>query len=190
MVDRFNYSVTSVLKEEMSFKKEILYDMAKESAKFTNLNPPSKNIRSYNCEIHGCNRRSYAKKMCNPHYIRALKGRDMLIPIKNRQKNLKCVECDKLINDHGGYGRCSSCYKRRRMEIIKKAAVRAFGGKCSVCKNKYPHYVYDFHHEGNKTGGVSNMINNASIERIADELSRCVILCANCHRIETYGKSI
>ena len=43
--------------------------------------------------------------------------------------------------------------------------------------------VLEFHHVGGKDMAVSAMVSGGySIERITSEISKCTILCANCHR--------
>ena len=45
-------------------------------------------------------------------------------------------------------------------------------------------YVLDFHHISpqNKTGVIAHMIKSSSAENLSEELQKCVVLCANCHR--------
>lgn len=41
----------------------------------------------------------------------------------------------------------------------------------------------DFHHPGEKTDEVSNLVFNfRSMKRVIEEIERCVTLCSNCHR--------
>jgi hydroxymethylglutaryl-CoA reductase len=41
----------------------------------------------------------------------------------------------------------------------------------------------EFHHEDEKFMGIANMVNQAYSEnKILEEISKCTILCANCHR--------
>lgn len=55
---------------------------------------------------------------------------------------------------------------------------------CSKCGDKR-FYVLDFHHreKDDKFKSISNMIAQGfSKQRILDEMDKCNILCANCHR--------
>jgi hypothetical protein len=54
---------------------------------------------------------------------------------------------------------------------------------CSKCGNSYPPAAMDFHHknEDMKVRGIATMTRSASIERLKEELKKCVLLCANCH---------
>lgn len=66
----------------------------------------------------------------------------------------------------------------------KKFWVASFGGVCQDCGGEYPTEVYDFHHlnpeEKDKSMKVLFSYCNEKIEK---ELAKCVLLCANCHRI-------
>lgn len=64
---------------------------------------------------------------------------------------------------------------------------------CAECGESHPACL-DFHHvESEKTGNVSEMVNDGySKTRILDEIAICIVLCANCHRhahYETDAKS-
>lgn len=58
---------------------------------------------------------------------------------------------------------------------------------CSKCNKKMPGVCLDFHHV-NKSGKfieISNMIDrHYSLKSIIKEVEKCIVLCANCHRIE------
>lgn len=59
---------------------------------------------------------------------------------------------------------------------------------CAKCGNTNP-IVLDFHHPNDdKEKSVSKMMRLGwSIEKIKKEIEKCIVLCSNCHRIETYN---
>lgn len=69
----------------------------------------------------------------------------------------------------------------------KEKAVSLLGGKCFDCGNTFPLACYDFHHldPSEKEGNPSSFLNK-SHEKMIAELSKCVLLCANCHRIRHF----
>jgi hypothetical protein len=147
-----------------------------------------KNSRRYNCKIARCSNKAYAKKLCNAHYIRARAGIDLSLPLRCVQKGPYLCSCGKPRGTTGGWFLCATCYGIRRRLVLKQELVRLLGDKCSNCRHSFPHYVYDFHHTNNKTAGIGELLENASLKRLAQEASKCVLLCANCHRKETHGK--
>jgi lysyl-tRNA synthetase class I len=62
---------------------------------------------------------------------------------------------------------------------------------CMDCKESYPYYVMDFDHvRGRKQANVAELINTLSKKRIDEEISKCEIVCSNCHRIRTHDRKI
>jgi len=55
---------------------------------------------------------------------------------------------------------------------------------CSNCGFNHP-AALDFHHTDakNKEGLVSKLLGNGCFKRAKEEAEKCIILCANCHRI-------
>lgn len=74
----------------------------------------------------------------------------------------------------------------------KENAVKVMGSKCALCGLEGEMIeVYDFHHLNpkEKDSTISGMLkNSASWETICNELRKCVLLCANCHRKVEYSK--
>ena len=134
------------------------------------------------CSVDGCPNDIYAATFCNAHYLRSRKGNDMEKPVQAKSNSV-CMECESKINNKGGWNRCSKHYKLARQKAIKTALVEALGGECASCNGKFPLEVYDFHHVGEKDFNPSYVISNGSIESIVEEINKCVLLCANCHRI-------
>ena len=71
----------------------------------------------------------------------------------------------------------------------KEEAIQYLGGKCKQCEGIFPPYVYDFHHKdpAEKEGNPSHFLNKRD-DRWKIELDKCILLCANCHRIAHYGE--
>lgn len=56
--------------------------------------------------------------------------------------------------------------------------------KCAKCGQSHPASL-DFHHTDptKKEGLLSKMVSNGCFAAAKEELKKCVVLCANCHRI-------
>ena len=61
---------------------------------------------------------------------------------------------------------------------------------CHDCGNLYPYYVMDFDHvSDDKDENINSlMARGASKERIELEISKCEIVCSNCHRVRTFQR--
>lgn len=93
------------------------------------------------------------------------------------------------VEDYKGYYRCKACRVdavSKRRKKVKKLAVEYKGSKCYDCglESPYPE-VYDFHHldPSEKDFAISRNGHTRSWEATKGELDKCVMLCANCHRI-------
>jgi hypothetical protein len=135
------------------------------------------------CSVDECPHNALAKGLCNAHYLRAKKGADMGKPVQ-AFANDGCMECGEKLNNKGGWMRCAKHFKLARQQTIKDALIDAMGGCCQTCGGVFPSAAYDFHHVGEKDADPSALIANNSVDRIAQEIEKCVLLCANCHRIE------
>ncbi len=102
-------------------------------------------------------------------------------------KQITCKKCFKYIHKLS-YNKNKNKYKERIKnntdriknwyhDHIKKQ-------KCSVCdENRW--WVLDWHHieSSNKNYNISDMIwKSFSINKIKQELSKCICVCSNCHR--------
>lgn len=146
---------------------------------------PPKNSRKIQCKVDGCGRPAYAKGLCNAHYIRSRNGREIGAPVRARKRSGLCEFCGVESNGKGGWGLCRRHYRAARYVAIKDSLVALFGGKCAACLGSFHRAAFDFHHDGDeKDSSPSYVIAGGSASVIATELARCVLLCANCHRIE------
>lgn len=77
--------------------------------------------------------------------------------------------------------------ERRRREIRTWfSALKESKYSCSKCDEERGPAI-DFHHSGTKYLGVSQMVNHGySKARIRSEMENCIVLCANCHRLEHF----
>ena len=67
--------------------------------------------------------------------------------------------------------------------------VKAFGGICCVCGEEFPQEIFEFHHLNPKYKEFGlGKINSScySWRKIVSELRKCVLVCANCHRLVEY----
>ena len=62
---------------------------------------------------------------------------------------------------------------------------------CADCKEKYPHYVLEFDHKSGfeKLGSPTEMAAYFGIEKAMEEIKKCDVVCANCHKIRTYNRN-
>ena len=65
----------------------------------------------------------------------------------------------------------------------KRRAVELLGGACSECGYDKCLNALHFHHldPSKKSFGIGTRISHYSWKRIEGEVSKCVLLCANCH---------
>jgi hypothetical protein len=76
-------------------------------------------------------------------------------------------------------------YAAERRRANKSLWVHRFGNVCHFCKETYPDCVFEFHHldHTEKDLQPSHMF-HLKKETIEKEIVKCIMLCANCHRIE------
>lgn len=103
---------------------------------------------------------------------------------QNLINNKICAICEK--NKCKRRNMCTGCYTTLRRFKLKKWMIEYKGKKCSQCQiDDLDMACYDFHHinPDNKSFALT-AINSAkiSLENIKNELDKCELLCANCHR--------
>ena len=78
---------------------------------------------------------------------------------------------------------CPKHEKRRERRLWIMAYKRESDG-CSRCEETSP-LCLDFHHQGEKQAGIGALVSfGRSLAEIRAEIEACVLLCANCHRVE------
>ena len=127
---------------------------------------------------------------------------------------VKCVACDKdlpvsdfNLSRHGKpLSKCRECmkayqkehYKKNKSSYAEKQTKRrhdlrdfikqAKDKPCADCKESFPYFVMDFDHLSDKSFSIAEAANiGYSRKRIQEEIDKCEVVCANCHRIRTHA---
>lgn len=141
-----------------------------------------------NCSVPNCDRQEIAKGFCNAHYLRSKKGLNMDTPIRKQEFNRTCSRqgCDE---KHYGNNLCVKHWRVWNRYETKLRLIEMLGGCCSKCKQKFHPAAYDFHHVDpkQKEFSITSGYQNMSFDKIYQEVKKCILLCANCHRIEHAG---
>lgn len=112
--------------------------------------------------------------------------------IKKDGLQIYCKSCKKIYGkDH--YNKNKDKYFRKNK--VNKKKVRKILSEykesfpCTDCKNYFPYYVMDFDHvNGIKLDNVARFINDGRTNKAKEEMLKCELVCANCHRIRTYKR--
>ena len=97
---------------------------------------------------------------------------------------------EKAIERFNSCGMCKSCHRnrmRKKRREFKLDYIAYLGGICLRCGYKEHPAAMDFHHidpsqKEFHLGKYQNKLN----DKVRKELDKCVLLCANCHRILHY----
>ena len=150
---------------------------------------------SQGCKADECEEKHFSYGYCKLHSSRFRNGIDLYRDYRPIDGSRGCdiIGCSK---QHYGLGYCVNHYGRINRFARKRACIRYMGGKCSDCGGEFRPECYDFDNVTDEPGheNIGNMMSrNASDEAILDELKRCELVCANCHRTRTekrYGELI
>ena len=73
---------------------------------------------------------------------------------------------------------------RKRRRKVRLMAVQHAGGRCSRCGYDKCVEALEFHHldSSQKDFGISSRGYTRSWARVREEIEKCVLVCANCHR--------
>lgn len=78
---------------------------------------------------------------------------------------------------------CSNRYGRGKLRSVKQQCVDYKGGKCELCGYSRCLAALDFHHTdpAKKKFSISQL-RHCEFSFLKDEVDKCILLCANCHR--------
>ena len=133
---------------------------------------------------------------CSPYKTHNTK---ILEDVRQSKTHKLCCFCENVLEISNFYKRrdgtgvvayCKSCTTHQTLERqrkLKKLAVEYKGGACIRCGFSGHPAVFDFHHrdKSEKSFGISRYKNTNINEKLKQELDKCDLLCANCHRIVT-----
>lgn len=73
-------------------------------------------------------------------------------------------------------------YYRVKREMILAAKAKP----CADCKVRYPAFVMDFDHVRGEKRAAIGTHGRFGLKALAEEIAKCDVVCANCHRIRTW----
>lgn len=80
-------------------------------------------------------------------------------------------------------------YKVERIHKLKSELIKLLGSKCQCCELEFDGdcvSIFDFHHRDPKTKKFNlgmGTLGNHSLKEVKEEVKKCDLLCANCHRL-------
>lgn len=111
---------------------------------------------------------------------------------KNRSKGTLTGKCKLCVNEtsreHYRNNKANYIDRNRRRREENQAFLKELkeSQPCMDCGREYPYYVMQFDHvRGQKLFNVAEM-KAESRERVLKEVSKCGIVCANCHAVRTF----
>ncbi len=75
-------------------------------------------------------------------------------------------------------------FYKQKSTRYKKQLIEMLGGKCNKCGLIDDPCVYDFHHTNpeQKEFSIATALKHSTWDAIKKEVSKCILLCSNCHR--------
>ncbi len=119
--------------------------------------------------------------------------------IKNKKLSNTCKSCHNLYmrayysknkSKHKGLVRSS---KRKYIKTVDNLIFKEKDKPCMDCGIKYHPFVMDFNHRdpSSKAYLISAMGNRgSSLLKIKEEIDKCDLVCANCHRMRTLNNTV
>lgn len=85
------------------------------------------------------------------------------------------------------YARRSRDGRMRLKQLVKEIKTTP----CADCKQTFPFYMMEFDHRPGeeKVSTVSALMRHGTREQVMNEIRKCDIVCANCHRQRSWDRS-
>lgn len=101
----------------------------------------------------------------------------------------KCQCCQREFNCRKGHVHlCKNCRRKSKRLAYRISAAEYKNNVCEICGLKRNTIddleIFDFHHKdkSNKSFELSDNIESKNWDIVKQELDKCIMLCANCHR--------
>ena len=121
-------------------------------------------------------------------------GKSRLLKFFNRRRGDQlqsyCRDCHKAANqDHYLNNRQSHAEKAAMRRAHLRRLINELKSKpCADCGLTYPFYVMDFDHREGKAFTISQAWRARSWGAVLEEVEKCDVVCANCHRERTHNR--
>lgn len=79
---------------------------------------------------------------------------------------------------------------RQRYNEFRKIIRATKDVPCTDCGQKYPSYVMQFDHLGDKSFTISQITRISSVTKLYEEIAKCEVVCANCHSERTHKRRV
>ena len=94
-----------------------------------------------------------------------------------------CKVCGRIFCQASRINTCTTCRNTEKRKIRKKMSIDYKGGKCEKCGYDKCHAALDFHHKNPEEKDTNiSLLFGCNIQKMYDELDKCILLCSNCHR--------
>lgn len=122
---------------------------------------------------------------------------DAILRLHDEGKSYRQIQsalgCSKgTIAYHVGAGQKDKTIQRqrdRRGEVKKYIQSIKQESVCTDCKENYPFWIMEFDHLGDKEFNICAWYNSTgSLEKVRQEIEKCEVVCANCHRNRTHSR--
>lgn len=126
-----------------------------------------------------------AKRLADPERAKKL----LLKQIADAERLEAVLAPDVAFRENLNLQRPHEIMRIERYRANKTHFIERLGGKCEDCGNTFPPECMDFAHRdpATKTAGLAKFFYLEDRDIIWAEVQKCRLLCANCHRIETFA---
>jgi hypothetical protein len=146
----------------------------------------------------------FCSRVCSTSYSRNIKREETNRKVSEKLSQGKtkyCSTCGSKLSYNNKSGFCKNCKppktkptkkdNRKRSKVIlehrrrrKRDLVEYKGGACEICGYDKCIRALEFHHKNgdDKKYALSKLGNTRSWETDREEVDKCILVCANCHR--------